>query len=791
MRRLPVSLFVLAVSVTLAGCPSSDKPSGLTQDGDLHPGEDVTAGEDLPPGDDGYTHGEDGVQPGEDVPSTPIDLPQEFLEQKVEWSACVLHDYDESGEAECADMIVPFRWDDLESDTFTVHVKRLVREGAKRQLFMLQGGPGSPGTSTLSFAMERFFDADPGMDVYTIDHRGTGLSHEMSCPTEESSGSLGGEQIQGEEWETCAVYLETEWGPLDAFTVTAAATDVALLVALAAENGKAPLIYGVSYGTYWAHRYAVLFPEQADAVVLDSLIPPEGYQVDTKDQEENEVTHAIFDLCADDDLCASKLGDDPWAFANDVFQAYSAGLICEGLWAKGIYPSTLQSFINSLGLYLWYGRAMIPAILYRIDRCTPQDAVAVYNAILAYYNSDESYWRQEMSDTLGRHLMLSELIYEPVGGGMSPEEILESEAGLISTRYLNYYNTTQLAFWPGYELDEAYDQWASPELPILVLQGDLDYMTPLVNVADTAEHLGGKHQHFVVLPGVRHGAAFESPVDEDFETHCGFDIVTAWLEDPSAAPDTSCLGDILPVDFGGDADFLDATMKTDDMWENADLEVGCGMPEDFLVPFGEDHAVVEVIGEIGEQDGGLSLSNADYDVQVNGEDLPVDDGTVYIVDYFSYGNHYLLVQAAGNFDYYTSYHYRYTFMRITFPTIMLTNLQASGEYLLPFGSDIGYASLTIADIETKQFGEYGGDDYEIYYRMCPQAVSDPDAVDNAFWVCHDENQTFSVGETLHLGGNVALSTDPELLKEQFQMTGSCSCWRDDNIPVPCSDFDEL
>ncbi len=791
MRRVPLALLVLLAVLALAGCPSSDHPSGMNRGGDLGPAPDAAADEDLAPAGDGTLPGADTVDPGQDVLVSSIDLPQEFLEQVVEWTPCVLHDWDDSGAAECAEITVPFHWDDLESDTFTVHVKRLVHQGSERQLFMLQGGPGSPGTSTLSYAMERIFDADPGMDVYTIDHRGTGQSHEMSCPAEESPTSLGGEQIQGEEWEACALYLDTEWGPLDAFTVSAAARDAALLIALAGEAGKAPLVYGLSYGTFWAQRYAVLFPDQAEAVVLDSLIPPGGYQVDTKDQEENEVTHAIFDLCAADALCASKLGDDPWGLANDLFQAYRAGQACEGLLNKSIYPATLQNFIHSLGLSLWYGRAMIPAIFYRLERCTDQDVVAIYNAMVAFYGADESYWRQEMSDTLGRHLFLSELVYEPPGGGMGLEEILEVEAGLLSTRYLNYYNTAQLAFWPVYELDDAFGSWAPPELPVLVLQGDLDYLTPLVNVADAAEQLGGAHQHVVVLPGVRHGAMFESPMDEAFETHCGFDIVMAWLQDPTAAPDASCAADILPIDFSGNADLVAATLKTADLWENEALAVGCGMPDDFLVPFADDHAAIEVIGEIGTVDGGLTLANADYDVMVSGEALPVDDGTVYVADYFSYGNHYILVQAAGNFDYYTSYHYRYTFMRVTFPTIMLTNARESGEYLLPFSGELGNASLTISDIENKQFGEYGGEDYQLFYRMCPLAVADPEAAANAFWLCNDDNQAFNAGESIRLAGNVALSTDPELLKEQFQMTGACSCWKDEGVPFPCTDFDAL
>jgi len=328
-------------------------------------------------------------------------------------------------------------------------------------------------------------------------------------------------------------------------------------------------------------------------------------------------------------------------------------------------------------------------------------------------------------------------------------------------------------------------------VPVLVLQGDLDYMTPLANVADAAEHLTGPRQHVVTLPRVRHAAMFESPVDDGFENHCGFEIAMAWLRDPASAPDTSCVDDILPVDFQGDSELVAASMKTSDLWENADFNVGCDLPGDFLVPFADDHASLQVVGEIGDVDGELSLSNAVIDVSVNGASLPFGDGTVYVYDYFSYGNHYVLVQAVGSLDYYSAYHYRYDFLRITFPTIMLTNVKSSGGYLLPLAGEMGYASLTISDIETKEFGVYGTEDYAVYYRMCPLAVADPDAALSSFWVCHDDNSAFTVGESLRLAGNIALSTDPEILQETFQMTGACSCWRDQGIPFPCTDFDEL
>ncbi|MFH1529689.1 MAG: hypothetical protein ABIK09_03020 [Pseudomonadota bacterium] len=725
----------------------------------------------------------------EDGPPDPIILPQEFLEQEVTWAPCPLHDGNKSGVAECADITVPFFWEDPKSDVFTVHVKRLVQEGSERQLFMLEGGPGFPGTDTLSQEMERVFQADPKMDVYALDHRGTGLSHAMTCPEQGSPDSPGGRKIQGSEWEDCAAYLEAEWGPLDGFTVSAAAADVALLVSLVSEPGKARLVYGQSYGTYWAHRYAVLFPRQPDAVVLDSLVPPAGYQVDIQDLEENEVTKAIFERCAEDDLCSAKLGEDPAGFAADVFQDYKDGLICDKLQSLNVTPSALQQFIINLGLYDWHGRSLIPAIFYRLDRCTDEDAVAIYNAI-AFYTAEEVYWRQEMSTIIGRFLMLSEMVYEPAGGAMTLEEILAYEADLISTRYLSYFNTVQLAYWPRYPLDEAYGKWAPPEVPILILHGDLNYRTPLASVADAEERLTGPHQHFVVLPGVRDSAMFESPMDETFETDCGFEIAMAWLKDPSAAPDTSCVDVILPVDFAGDEEFLAETMQTEELWEDEPEVINCGQPDDFLAPFADDHAVMEVIGEIGGIEG-LSVSDAEFHIVVGGQDFFLDDGTLSVAASSFYGQEYVKVHKEGNFEYYSSSHFRYISVWVTFPKTMLKDLKDSGEHLLPANSELGVVKFTIADVEVKQTGEPGSDDSHNNYRVCPLAAADPSEPVNAFWICHDDNQTFSGGELLRFAGNVALSTDPDLLKELYNTWLTCFCWRDGGGYLFCSDFDAL
>ena len=205
----------LAAALALCSCSPGDMPTSMSQGGDVLPGMDsaVPGVDSVLPEVDGGAPDVDSVSPREDLRALPEGLPQEFLEQDVLWEPCVLHENDKSGAAECADIAVPFYWNNPEAGDFTVHVKRLIREGSERQFFMLEGGPGLPGTVTLSHAMEQVFHADMRMDVYAIDHRGTGLSHPLECPAQESPDSPGGVEIQGDEWEACALYLETEWVP--------------------------------------------------------------------------------------------------------------------------------------------------------------------------------------------------------------------------------------------------------------------------------------------------------------------------------------------------------------------------------------------------------------------------------------------------------------------------------------------------------------------------------------------------------------------------------------------------
>jgi len=62
------------------------------------------------------------------------------------------------------------------------------------------------------------------------------------------------------------------------------------------------------------------------------------------------------------------------------------------------------------------------------------------------------------------------------------------------------------------------------------------------------------HQKLVVLPGVPHGAIFESRIQADYHDKintCAMELALQFFEDPEKSLDRSCLDQLIQPDFSG------------------------------------------------------------------------------------------------------------------------------------------------------------------------------------------------------------------------------------------------
>ena len=138
-------------------------------------------------------------------------------------------------------------------------------------LVFLTGGPGQPGVPFLSRIRERLGPAFAGFRLVMLDQRGTGL-RALDCPAlQKAVGSSDLAVAPPGSVAACARKI----GPKRRFfTNPETIADLeSLRIALGARRLT---LDGVSYGTFVAERYALVYPTRVARLVLDSVVPQQG-----------------------------------------------------------------------------------------------------------------------------------------------------------------------------------------------------------------------------------------------------------------------------------------------------------------------------------------------------------------------------------------------------------------------------------------------------------------------------------------------------------------------------------
>jgi pimeloyl-ACP methyl ester carboxylesterase len=462
---------------------------------------------------------------------------------------------------ECATVPLPLDYARPDGETLPVFVSRHRAAGpARAQMWMLQGGPGASGTYFKDAIEQLFAPLMPDVDIYVVEHRGVGLSSRLGCPAEEGPDSEQGAVVTAGEWPACIESLKSQWGDrLEHFTTTADAEDVAALVERAREPGQKVFIYGYSYGTARALRLMQTHPDLADGVILDSIASPGVELVSQYDLQFDPVAKELAALCAADPACGSKLGADPWAAVTAIVAKLDAGH-CP---ASGLDGQTLRQlyplFVRERSL-----RAHLFPLVYRLDRCADGDVAAIRHYLGALTPLLEGGRPDRDSAALQYHVALSEGWEDP---SPSADELLSRCASQTFCPFIAASAATFFDRWPRYAPDQYANQWPSSTVPVLAMNGTLDPQTPIGKARATADHLTAPHQTFVEVPFSPHGVAFESPVKTPGRPTCGAQMIKGFIADPAAAPDASCLGDLVPVQFALEPAEAHQFFGTADPWE--------------------------------------------------------------------------------------------------------------------------------------------------------------------------------------------------------------------------------
>jgi pimeloyl-ACP methyl ester carboxylesterase len=468
----------------------------------------------------------------------------------LEWGECPARFRDE-----CATIAMPLDHTNPGGETIDVLISR--RGSGSRQLWLLQGGPG--GSAESFFGLHDFLAMiDPELEVYTIEHRGVGLSTRLGCAAE-GARTPGGFQITSEEWASCRDDAVQEWGDrLDFFSTTQAAHDLARAIELTQRPEHDVFVYGASYGTLWANRFAVLHPELADGVVLDGPLSP-GAALADYDLWFEAVGRRVFDeLCSTAPRCAEHLGDDPLAFFERVFASLEEGHCSE----LGVDLATWR-VVFGVALMSYNLRNWLPALVYRLDRCSDADL----DALAAFFGNvfgGGSVTRPRTSYVLQMHVVLSELWPRTIVDATAHEE--------AAMTHMFFQDANGDTFplqetWPRYDPDPRAAEYIPPGVPVLALASTFDPATPPAIVGyGYRDNLNGPHQSFVEIPYGAHVVLTAGPIGEGIPS-CPVQLTRSFFADPTAELPVECTEQVLHPSFDAPPDLAMNLFGTEDIYD--------------------------------------------------------------------------------------------------------------------------------------------------------------------------------------------------------------------------------
>lgn len=169
----------------------------------------------------------------------------------------------------CASVPVPLARTGNVPGSIALSVRRKLAgsQPSRSAVVGLAGGPGQAALPLAEFMAEGIAPALHNRDLLVFDQRGTGSSSPLACQAVErfSGGSI------SKLFEQCAL----EIGPARAgFTSEESVRDIE---ALRVAGGYEKLVlYGTSYGTKVALEYAQQYPQNVEALLLDSVVTVDG-----------------------------------------------------------------------------------------------------------------------------------------------------------------------------------------------------------------------------------------------------------------------------------------------------------------------------------------------------------------------------------------------------------------------------------------------------------------------------------------------------------------------------------
>jgi pimeloyl-ACP methyl ester carboxylesterase len=424
---------------------------------------------------------------------------------QIAWAPC-----GDSNDYACGHLTVPLDPSAATPGTITLAMRRHrapVGE-AREAVIALAGGPGQAAIPFSEQFARMLGPIVARRDLIAFDQRGIGLSHPLSCHRFELD--VGGPA--GRQLAECAAQI----GPSRTDYTTA--QTVADIEAIRRAGGYEKLVlYGTSYGTKVAERYAQTYPTRVSGLVLDSVVPPNGPEP-LNLPTFAAIPRVLRQLCAA--RACARITPAPVADLAKLVRRMRAGAL-SGRWIDGFGHAHTVRFSASTLLGVLIAGDLEPALRAEFPaaaRSAANGDDAPFARLLRNASErGESGTEESPSESFDTPLYFATSCEEelfPWSRASSPaKRLAEADAqirGLGASRIAPFAPSAVLAisdipacaFWPYTTPAPAPAREPFPSVPTLILSGAEDLRTPTAGAREVAAQISGSQ--LVVVPEVGH-----------------------------------------------------------------------------------------------------------------------------------------------------------------------------------------------------------------------------------------------------------------------------------------------
>lgn len=395
-------------------------------------------------------------------------------------------------------------------------------------VFFFAGGPGQAASETWVMLRATLNKIRKQRDIVMIDQRGTGQSNKLDCKPEieEDLNQDIDLDLVRSETEKCLADLA---GDPRFYTTTIAMADYdAVRRAMGYDKIN---IMGVSYGTRAAQVYLRSFPETVRTVTLDSVVPMQLALGQEHAPMLDRSVAAVFADCAADATCnalyprhAEELTDLFMQLREQPRETTLINPVTGKAQDIRLNADTLAVAIRFLS-YASETQALIPLLVHE----------ALTTGDLSRLASQATLVMSGLNEMLARGMELSVLCAEDYPFIDTSVDYSHTLMGNLMLEII----ALQCEVWPHGEVPPGFHQPVVSDLPVLLMSGERDPITPPHYAAQAAETFSNSLN--LVAKGRSHSV---------MKHVCLRDITTQFIDTGRVEGlDTACVQDIQPAPF--------------------------------------------------------------------------------------------------------------------------------------------------------------------------------------------------------------------------------------------------